>query len=334
MSDLAFNLSGEPFSLPPTAAGWRVRRMKPKGAPEVVYGADGAPLVLPVDADLSDLRREAKTPGRYRLDPIDDRQQPIGETQAAYLYVHAEAPPAPALAHEPARATPLESALVELARLNTSLAQSVISQFPAMMDSAAGLLRAADGAGLPARPPMALDDDNADGEDLAEDEPTHAAPKPGTDLAAVVAQTLPALVMALTSRGTGGAAAAGTVPAAPAARPTTTARDGAPSPTAAGPSSAQATQAAAPTAASTEPMAPEVMAHFVAIQQALTLEERALAQALVSELSPADVRAWLQELAALAVPAAVHRIRGILHGTSASTDDLNPSSPSTSGGGS
>lgn len=329
MSDLAFNLSGEPFSLPPTAAGWRVRRMKPKGAPEVVYGADGAPLVLPVDADLSDLRREAKTPGRYRLDPIDDRQQPIGETQAAYLYVHPESPPAPAMAHEVARATPLESALVELARLNTSLAQSVISQFPAMMDSAAGLLRAADGAGLPARPPMAVDDDNDDGEGLEEDEPIQAAPKPGTDLAAVVAQTLPALVMALTSRGSGGAAAAGTVHAAPAARPTT-ARDGAPSPKAAEP----ATQAAAPTAASTEPMAPEVMAHFVAIQQALTLEERALAQALVSELSPADVRAWLQELAVLAVPAAVQRIRGILHGTSASTEALNPSSPSTSGGGS
>ena len=88
-------------------------------------------------------------------------------------------------------------------------------------------------------------------------------------------------------------------------------------------------------------MAPEVMAHFVAIQQALTLEERALAQALVSELSPADVRAWLQELAALAVPAAVQRIRGILHGTGTSTGtepapgaDSPAASTSTSGGGS
>ena len=80
-------------------------------------------------------------------------------------------------------------------------------------------------------------------------------------------------------------------------------------------------------------MAPEVMAHFVAIQQALTLEERALAQALVSELSPADVRAWLQELAALAVPDAVQRIRGILHGTGGDTQ-APTASPSTSGAGS
>ena len=48
MSDLAFNINGEPFEVPATASGWRVRRMKLKGPPEVVYGRDGLPLVLPL----------------------------------------------------------------------------------------------------------------------------------------------------------------------------------------------------------------------------------------------------------------------------------------------
>ncbi len=57
-------------------------------------------------------------------------------------------------------------------RLNTELAKSVIDQFPAMMMSAAELLRAADGAGLPARQPLRTpetDDDTENDED--DDEP-------------------------------------------------------------------------------------------------------------------------------------------------------------------
>jgi hypothetical protein len=38
MSDLAHNLSGETFEVPGAAVGWRVRKLKAKGAPEVVYG--------------------------------------------------------------------------------------------------------------------------------------------------------------------------------------------------------------------------------------------------------------------------------------------------------
>jgi hypothetical protein len=43
---VAFNQQGEPFDVPPSATGWRVRRSRLKGPPEVVYGLDGAPLVL------------------------------------------------------------------------------------------------------------------------------------------------------------------------------------------------------------------------------------------------------------------------------------------------
>jgi hypothetical protein len=68
MSEIAFNVNGEPFEVPPAMAAWRVRKLKPKGAPEVVYGRDGLPLFLPMDADIEDLRREARGEGRYRLD--------------------------------------------------------------------------------------------------------------------------------------------------------------------------------------------------------------------------------------------------------------------------
>ena len=65
MSDLAYNLNGESFEVPATATGWRVRRMKQRGAPEVVYGRElGVPLVVPIEADLDELRRNVDAPGQ------------------------------------------------------------------------------------------------------------------------------------------------------------------------------------------------------------------------------------------------------------------------------
>jgi hypothetical protein len=61
MSELAYNLSDEPFELPDAAVSWRVRKLTTKGAPEVVYGREGVPLILPVDADMDDLRCVAIT---------------------------------------------------------------------------------------------------------------------------------------------------------------------------------------------------------------------------------------------------------------------------------
>ena len=56
MSELAFNLNGEPFEVPDGAVAWRVRKLKSRGAPEVIYGREGTPLVLPIEADMDDLR--------------------------------------------------------------------------------------------------------------------------------------------------------------------------------------------------------------------------------------------------------------------------------------
>ena len=56
MSELAFNANGETFEIPATVTGWRVRRMKPRGAPELVYGKDGRPLTVGIEADIDELR--------------------------------------------------------------------------------------------------------------------------------------------------------------------------------------------------------------------------------------------------------------------------------------
>ncbi|HEU4733429.1 MAG TPA: hypothetical protein VFT22_36300, partial [Kofleriaceae bacterium] len=81
-------MNGEPFDLPANMAAWRVRKLKPKGAPEVVYGRDGLPLFLPLDADVEDLRREARADGRYRLDPVDEHNRAVPNAQASYVCVH------------------------------------------------------------------------------------------------------------------------------------------------------------------------------------------------------------------------------------------------------
>jgi hypothetical protein len=51
------------------------------------------------------------------------------------------------------------------------------------------------------------------------------------------------------------------------------------------------------------------MAHFIAIQSALTPAEAALARQIAGELSPTEMRAWFGELSALSVADAVAKIR-------------------------
>jgi hypothetical protein len=309
---VAYNQQGEPFAVPPSATGWRVRRSRQKGPPEVVYGLDGAPLVLPLDADLQDLRREARIPGRYRLEAIDDRQQVIDGAQVAYLYVHEDHAAAEA-GTEPRRPAPLESALIEAMRLNTSLAQSVISQFPAMMDSAAGLLRAADGAGLPSRMPLAPTLEEEDEED---DEPE--AP---SDLASMVAQAMPPLMAFLTSRSAAAASSASAPVAAPASAESSARQPASGGPSA--PAGRERPTAGERPAAAMPAIDPATMAHFLAIRQALSPDEQALAQALLAELSPDQVQSWLRLFAPLPVATAVEKLREILHGEAA------PVSPGT-----
>ncbi|HLL25351.1 MAG TPA: hypothetical protein VK427_24615, partial [Kofleriaceae bacterium] len=167
-----------------------MRRMKPRGAPELVYGRDGRPLTIPVESDLDDLRESVGSVGKYRLDPINDDGKAVENVPAAYIQVvRPERIEAPSSVAVSASGTS-DDTVREAMRMNTELAKAVIDRFPEMMQAAAVLLRAADGAGLPARPGLAIDTD-----DGTDEQPE--VPSGGFDLNALVAQVVPLIVMSL-----------------------------------------------------------------------------------------------------------------------------------------
>src|SRR5262245_36194668 len=88
---LAWSQNGDPIELPQTATSWRVRRLNgtPKGgAPEVVYGSDGLPLVVEIDATPDSFAEAVeRRPGKYRLDALDDSRRPIAGVPPAYVVV-------------------------------------------------------------------------------------------------------------------------------------------------------------------------------------------------------------------------------------------------------
>ena len=323
-SELAFNLNGEPFDVPPHAAGWRVRKMKHKGAPEVVYGRNGMPLILPIEADLDDVRQETTAPGRYRLDPVDEANRPIPEAPVGYVYVHDQthAPHAPATTTALLRSAS-DNVVIEAMRMNAEIAKSVVDRFPQMLEAASTLLRAADGAGLPARMPRPAEvtDEGVDQDD-DEDEPEAARAAPaGFDLNAIVAQLVPMIVTSLMS-GKLKLPGLGEMfdwrKAGDRAKAHPTAKRRTEPPTEVNPAGVTAEDAANDDAVTPgvdprlPPIDPATLVHFVAIQQALKPDEAALARAVAADLGPAELRAWFEDLKKLGVPDAVAKIRAII----------------------
>lgn len=297
MSELAFNINGETFDLPATAAGWRVRRMKQRGAPEVVYGKDGTPMVVPLEAGLEELRNIVGTSGRYRLDAIDERGRTVEDLPAAYVVVPArDVEPTPQdTRHHDGGAS---FVMAEAMRLNTELAKSVVERFPQMVEAAASLLRAADGAGLPARQPAALqvDDDEDEGDEIEIVSPA------GFDLNALVAQIVPMLLTSLTS-------GKSKLPKLSEVLDWRKASSTAANETAqleVATESAEAAEVALP------PIDAKTMTHFISIQSVLDPDEAALARDVASTLPPAELRAWFDELSHLTVAEAVKKIRSML----------------------
>jgi len=235
---------------------------------------------------------------------------------AAYIQV-VKADRSPAPVDAPLR-NESDAAVREAMRLNTELARTLLEQFPGMMSAAAELLRAADGAGLPARKPRFIEvDDLEDDTDDDDEQAPHAAP--AFDLAALIPQIAP-VIMALF--GKGGidlraildwrkAVPAGTRALGASSEPAATKDVGAT--TAAGAS----TTAADPTAPAEAlpPIDAATMAHFIAIQSALAPAEAALAREVAGELAPAELRAWFHELTSLSVADAVTKIQALIGGT-------------------
>ena len=312
MSELAFNANGESFEIPATVTGWRVRRMKPRGAPELVYGPDGRPLTVGIEVDIDELRDAVGTTGKYRLDPINDDGKCVEGVPPAYVQVVKPERNAEAAIALVAPSSG-DDAIREAMRLNTELAKSVIDRFPEMMTAAAELLRAADGAGLPSRKPRFIEPEDDDADDEGEDDDAIATP-PGFDLNALVAQLVPMLVTSLMSgkmKLPGLAAMFDWRKAAPAIE-SKSEHVSAVKVSSDKPKAKPAPEHGAP--AEVPPIDPAAMAHVIAIQSVLEPQEVAYVQAIAKEFSPAELRGWFEELSKLSVPDAVTRIRGIIAG--------------------
>src|SRR5579863_1710788 len=124
MSALAFTAQGDTFDVPETVEAWRVRRLRQRGAPELVYGRDGLPLTVPIECDIAMLRDAVGgVLGRYRLDPLDTNGRVIEDVPTAYVQVVAREP-------EPDPAAPPPSGpyavVQEAMRLNNELAKAMI----------------------------------------------------------------------------------------------------------------------------------------------------------------------------------------------------------------
>ncbi|MFT3693833.1 MAG: hypothetical protein QM831_11870 [Kofleriaceae bacterium] len=290
MSELAFNINGETFDLPANAAGWRVRRMKQRGAPEVVYGKDGVPMVVPLDANLDELRSIVGTPGRYRLDAIDERGRTVENLPAAYVVIPVAdaASTTPEVRHQEGATFVMTEAM----RLNTELAKAVVEKFPQMVEAAASLVRAADGAGLPARLPAALPEE--------EDEEVEIVGPAGFDLNALVAQLVPVLMTSLMSGKT-------KLPKVSEVLDWRKATPSAPK--------AELDVVAETVEVVAEPLPPidaKTMSHFIAIQSVLDPDEAAIARDVAATLRPSELRTWFDELSQLTVADAVKKIRATI----------------------
>lgn len=308
MSELAFNINGEAFEVPAHATGWRVRRMRSKGAPEVVYGRDGLPLVLPISAELEDLRSEVDVAGRYRLDLVDTSNKAIPSAPSGYVQVnHAPATPNSAVTSI-VPSPPSDQITIELVRAQSTLAQLVVERFPHMMEAAATLLRAADGAGLPARPPMALVDGEAEDEEHDDETPEERTASIVDLLQPMVGPAVQYVVSGFMSgqlklpgnlaemfdwrkAAARGKQAAGEVSTAPVP--------------------SHVAEPAPESLVATEPPKPSLQdaAHFVAIQNALDPKEAAFARAAAGHFTREQLDAWLSKLGRLSVPEAVAEIR-------------------------
>jgi hypothetical protein len=203
--------------------------------------------------------------------------------------------------------------VAEAMRLNTELAKSVVERFPQMVQAAAELLRAADGAGLPSRAPRGRDQEDVEDVDDADDEVAPA----GFDLNAMIAQLMPVLVGGLASgklQVPNLAAMLDWRKAAPKPDPEKRSKPARSTKEALGPATEDSDEQSDDRDTALPPIDPSTMAHFIAVQSMLTPEESALAREVAAELKPAELRAWFDELSKLDVTEAAAKIRKVVSG--------------------
>lgn len=127
MSELAYDVNGDAFDVPDTVTGWRVKQLRARGAPELMYAPDGSPLKLHGEASLDELHDAVPVTAKYRLEPIGADGKPVENVPIAYIRV-TKAPRNVANDQAPERSTSdvrvsgasggLELAVLEAVRLN------------------------------------------------------------------------------------------------------------------------------------------------------------------------------------------------------------------------
>lgn len=328
MSELAFTVTGDTFEVPSTVTAWRVRRLKPRGAPELVYARDGRPLTLPIEADLDDLHEAVTTPGKYRLDPIGDDGRAVENVPAAYIQVSKGERNAAGSDHTTERVSDpridstvagLGQAVVEAVRLNAEamrqnaeISMRAVDRLPQLMDAMTTMLNVATGTQLyalqqrdvPLPLRNAANDGNDDDESDEGDEATPVFPfLPGLDINKVVAQVASDVVTKLMDKLNGKA------PTAASQDPKTSVdvqRE------AAAHFAPGVAPSSAPAPTSTVPTDPVSMAHFLEVKNALSREEQARVAAVARDLTAAEQAAWFDALRPLSVADAVASVRATL----------------------
>lgn len=320
---VAYTLNGEPIAYPATVIALRAKRMKAKGAPELLY-KDGVPLVLSPDGDIAAEVRdhlgdqfEDGELVRIKLEPIDERGRIVDDVPAAYVQFSAPRMYRALATAETSAGSPSGdlSIVQEAMRLNAAMAQTAMAKLPAIMEAAARILAAADGAGLPARTPVAPPENARNGvaepaETDAEERPRNATADIMHGVSQVLASAEPIAKLATAWLGgraaTRNAASAGDI---------TTANPPPAGPTASTPSVPAASPAVPPTSGPPKDLV-SLMAHMEAVKALLTSEERAIAEAAAAEMSPDAMMHWAGKLGPLSVEDAAAEVRRMIGGAS------------------
>lgn len=153
---LAWDRNGEPVELPQAAVALRVRRSSQTargGAPSVVW-RDGQPLVCALETTVIGLRElVGDKPGMYRLDAIDENGRTLANVSACYCNL-GDVEDVAGGERDPLSRT-LDS-VERLARVNAEAMEKLGSQLSHLVEAAAKLVSAADGAGLTKRETAAV----------------------------------------------------------------------------------------------------------------------------------------------------------------------------------
>jgi hypothetical protein len=148
---LGWTQGGDPIELPDAAALWRVRRLTGNGkggAPELVYGDDGLPLVVEIMTPVGDFREAVDhKPGKYRLDALDEHRKAIPGVPPAYVTVPGAGVTSRPEANDSASGT--EVAL----RILADVVDRQQAQVSSILEACTKLITAVDAAGVSRREP-------------------------------------------------------------------------------------------------------------------------------------------------------------------------------------